>query len=294
MKWQTKAKIHTAFDSLPFGHHLYYFLQTKITKSLPRKPAEKYFNTLRWHKKNIETNIGNLSKVTLFEFGAGWDLFYNIGFYCAGIEKQILVDLNRHAKVSLINHEISSFSALESADFFRKPIGVINSLDELDQLGIDYRAPCDARKTGLDDGSIDAIISTNTMEHIPLEDLATILLECHRLLRKGGIVSARVDYGDHYSYSDKSIGPWNYMKYSEKDWRQFNPDSHFQNRGRHSQYLALFEKAGFKIISQKALFEYPDQQPPGKDLLDPIFHGFNSDDLNATAGLFCLQKRSRE
>src|SRR5207253_9552486 len=59
-------------------------------------------------------------------------------------------------------------------------------------FGIEYRAPCDARRTALGDGSVDYITSTNTLEHIPADDLPAILRECHRLLTPGGFLSYRV------------------------------------------------------------------------------------------------------
>ena len=136
MKWQTKAKIHSALDRMPLGHQLYYLLQTRVTKSLPRKDNEKYFETLNWHLANIKKHHDDLSKTTLFEFGVGWDLFYNIGFYCAGIDRQILVDLNRHAKIRLINHELDRFKNTGRKELIREAVASISSLDELEAMSM--------------------------------------------------------------------------------------------------------------------------------------------------------------
>ncbi len=205
MKWQTKAKIHSALDRAPFGSQLYYLLQRRVIGSLPRKYDPKYLSYLEWHRQNITSGPNDLARTTVFEFGVGWDLFYNIALYCYGCDKQILVDLNRFAKIELINHEIDRLSKLDNPGFVRRPPGRIRKLDDLAAMGIDYRAPADARDTGLPPESVDVVISTNTMEHVPFDDLAAILREAHRLLRRNGIISARVDYADHYYYADKSM-----------------------------------------------------------------------------------------
>lgn len=87
------------------------------------------------------------------------------------------------------------------------------------------------------------------MEHIPEKDLENILIESKRLLKKEGLVSFRIDYQDHYSYFDKSISAYNFLKYSERTWRLFNPSSHYQNRLRHRDYCDLLTKTGFDVFS---------------------------------------------
>ena len=52
----------------------------------------------------------------------------------------------------------------------------------------------------------DAVLNVaDVCEHIPEPDLASILGECARLLRPGGLVSFRIDLTDHYSYFDRSL-----------------------------------------------------------------------------------------
>ena len=187
MKWQTKARVHGALDRFPFGSAIHYALQRHVIGSLPRKYDPKYLSYLQWHRANIERSAGSLEQATLFEFGAGWDLFYNLALYCYGCNRQVIVDLNRYAKVELINHEIERLNRLPDADFLRRPGQTIRRLEELERFGIDYLAPADARATGLAAGSIHAVISTNTMEHVPFPELEAILNEAHRILRPDGI-----------------------------------------------------------------------------------------------------------
>jgi ubiquinone/menaquinone biosynthesis C-methylase UbiE len=117
--------------------------------------------------------------------------------------------------------------------------------------GIDYRAPCDAKLTGIEPNSIDVITSTSTLEHIPLRSIQLILQECRRILRDDGLVSFIIDYTDHYAYFDSSISSYNYLKYSDTRWALFNSGLHFQNRLRHCDYLDLFRAAAFEVVDEQ-------------------------------------------
>ena len=120
--------------------------------------------------------------------------------------------------------------------------------DYLDALGVSYRAPADARSTGLAGGFVNAVTSTNTLEHIPPDDIAAIYRECRRIIDPAGVLSFQIDYSDHYSHFDSSLSPYNFLQYDEREWRRYNNDLHFQNRLRHSDHVALVEDAGFEIV----------------------------------------------
>ncbi|QSB45023.1 hypothetical protein IDJ81_02325 [Tsuneonella flava] len=95
----------------------------------------------------------------VFEFGAGWDLCSALARHTLGVRKQTMVDLNRLALTWQINHVLNYISDEK-----------ISHLKDLENLGISYLAPFDARCTGLPDSSVDLICSTNTLEQIPSVD----------------------------------------------------------------------------------------------------------------------------
>jgi hypothetical protein len=79
------------------------------------------------------------------------------------------------------------------------------------------------------------------------------------------------------------------MYFDETEWKKYNPAMHFQNRGRHSDYLTLFKEVGFEVIMEKAI-----EGPWSKYSLDASglshqFRGRTQADLRATAGLFVLR-----
>jgi SAM-dependent methyltransferase len=143
----------------------------------------------------------------------------------------------------------------------RRPGTPLQSLAELKtRFGIDYRAPADARASGLPSGSIDCVTSTYTLEHIPPEDLRRILSECHRIVKPGKTVLSLIDYQDHYSWRDSRISVYNFLQYSEREWSWFNSSLHYQNRLRHSHYRQMLLDAGFSIASEDLT------QPSERDL----------------------------
>jgi hypothetical protein len=91
------------------------------------------------------------------------------------------------------------------------------------------------------------------MEHVPADDLVPILNECRRLLAPDGVVSFYIDYRDHYSYADPSISVYNFLRYSDTAWARFNCALQYQNRLRHSDYLKVADKCGFRIAAENAI-----------------------------------------
>lgn len=120
------------------------------------------------------------------------------------------------------------------------------------RFGIEYRAPCDARATGLPAASIDFVSSTSTLEHVPERDLVPVLAECRRLLRPDGALSCRIDLRDHFSYADPRVSPYNFLRYSTLRWRLLNSRLLYQNRLRLPDYLRALDEAGFDIVAVDA------------------------------------------
>jgi SAM-dependent methyltransferase len=170
----------------------------------------------------------------------------------------VLVDIRPSARAELVNDTLAAFGRLwgeleqEAGRELRPLGGPVRSVAELaPRLGIEYLAPRDARLTGLPDGSVDFVSSTDTCEHIPEDDLARIFAECHRLLRPGGAFSCRIDLADHYASFDRSLSRYNFLRFSDRAWSLVNSPLHFQNRLRAPDYLRLVREAGFELVVER-------------------------------------------
>ena len=75
-----------------------------------------------------------------------------------------------------------------------------------------------------------------------------------KIIKKEGIISAAIDYSDHYSHTDKNISNLNYLKFSSSDWEKYNSQMFYQNRLRHQDYRELFKSIGFKTFEIKGEF----------------------------------------
>ena len=233
-----------------------------------------------------------------YEFGAGWDLIGPLAFYAFGVENQILIDVRKLLRPSLVNESIEQFKRMASSDgLLRQPVKYLNGAEgafatQLKEFyGIDYSAPRDPKHTGFESGTIDCITSTSTLEHIPLPEIKRLLEECHRVLRHGGIMSFIIDYGDHYSYFDPGISAYNYLRYSDATWAFFNPSLHYQNRLRHPDYLNLLKAAGFQILEEQRYGDSPaNRKILGSFAVQKRFRSYRLEDLVVGSALIVSRK----
>lgn len=249
------------FDRMPLGRQLYFQVQRRVTHTIPRVLSPTTA-TARWfveHTRVLGSYAGEqgLSGISLFEFGAGWDLYGNCVSWCLGIERQTVYDLTRWARADQINIVLKHLRRDPPPGAVRTPQVMLPTKGPFEaelkrHYGIDYHAPADAGATGQPDASFTGVVTTSVLEHIPPAQIARLLDECHRLLPIGAVMSHVIDYSDHFAHSDPAITPYNFLTFEEEAWRRFSPDIHFQNRMRHSEYGPLFEAAGFKILSAES------------------------------------------
>ncbi len=302
--WRVKALVQRVFSALPGGERLNYLVQRYVAKSLPVSDAA-FVAAVSYAKKHMEGLRRHFNRslhnATFYEFGAGWDMIIPLAYYGLGIDKQIIVDLRNLIRPSLVNGTIDKYQRMaRELDVARVPNIHLNcprsqlAATFTKYYGIDYRAPCDARQTGLEAGSIDCITSTSTLEHIPLEDIQSILQECDRILSADGLMSFHIDYLDHYSYFDSRISRYNYLKYSDTAWALFNSALHYQNRLRHRDYLDLFRASGFEVVEEQcAEGTEADLKTIAGLSLAKRFRSFSLVDLAVSCGRIVLRKRTK-
>ncbi|MEY2398496.1 MAG: hypothetical protein QOJ00_1670 [Actinomycetota bacterium] len=288
--WRTKAVLQKGLSLLPSAGRVNYVFQRRITKTLPITDAKLRTSAegAKRHLAAYEQHAGDtpLGEAQLFEFGAGWDLHNPLLFFAHGVNHQTVVDLFRFVRPELVMDALRRLPALVDdaararlASVTPTPTADLDALTEA--LGVVYQAPADARATNLANGSIDFVTSSSVLEHIPRDDIASILRELRRILRPGGVCSFFIDAGDHFARFDKSIASNNFLRYSEKQWSRFVADLSYHNRLRYPQYMELFAQAGFTVLSE-------EHWAGGSWELDRAqvhsdFQKFSDDDLAITA-----------
>ena len=255
LPWKVKS---FAFSFIEFLNNpkLLYFIQKYITK---RSRINKLVISPNW-----QTHKDTLKKYStinvLFEFGAGKSLAQNL-YLSDVIKKQFVVDLYPMIELGLVDYVRKKLSKKIQLKSKVK----IKNIKDLEDYGIYYKAPYNAYKTHLLNNSLDACISTNTLEHIPKSSIILIFSELHRVLKDEGIISLIIDYSDHYAHTDKRISLLNFLRFTPNQWKKYNHNIHFQNRLRHYEYINIFQKAGFIIDKEKLV--YAEKNIPS-DILD--------------------------
>ena len=298
--WTQKAALQRVLSALPAGHRVNYLFQQRVTHGLPLSDSALLgAAALGVHhvRRLAEISGRDVRGGRFFEFGAGWDLHMPLILWSLGVDHQLVVDIRPLVRAELVADVARRLAGpARLPELVRlpptPPDGHRRLSAYLEELGIDYRAPCDARATGLPARSIDYVTSTNTLEHIPPEDIAAILRECRRILADDGLMSFQIDYQDHYSYFDPSISVYNFLTFDDRSWRRFNPALHYQNRLRHAQHVALLEDAGFRIVDEQLTAGTEDDLALLRALpLQPPFAGVDVDGLAVRDSRLVLAKR---
>jgi hypothetical protein len=108
----------------------------------------------------------------------------------------------------------------------------------------------DAQRTGLADGTIDLFYSTGVLEYIPQPVLKGILKEFRRLESGRTVMSHWIGLLDQFSFFDKSLSPYNYLKYTADQWKVWSSPLIPQNRLMIPDYRELFKEAGYEITRE--------------------------------------------
>ena len=302
MRWLAKAALQRGLGVLPQGERLNYVFQRRVLRSLPAGDAalrRKFLRALQhlgvYREQGPAVPPG---QATFYEFGAGWDLAIPLAYALLGVGEQVLVDIRPSARLELVNDSLASFERLRpeleaEASSGLRPLGEpLASLAELEpRFGIRYLAPCDARDTGLAEGSIEFASSTDTCEHIPEVELAAIFRETRRLLRTGRAFSCRIDLQDHYAYFDRSLSRYNFLRFSDGTWRLVNSPLHFQNRLRSPDYLRLVREAGLELVVERPSGPSDEGREELRSLpLAKRFRGYSEDELGVTVLSFVARR----
>ena len=265
MRWLAKAALQRGLSLLPAAERANYVLQRRVTRTLPAENdvyRRKFDRAIEHFRAFVDHADGPSPRGAVFyEFGAGWDVFIPLVFSALGVGKQIVTDVALHARVELVNHALAWLAArragLETRAGLALDAVALAPIDDMSDVErrfrIAYLAPRDARATGLPSQAVDFVSSTSTLEHVPPDEIGRILAECRRLLRADGLLSCRIDLRDHYSYFDRTISPYNFLRFSPRTWRLVNPPLAYQNRLRYPDYAELLERAGFEIVSENVL-----------------------------------------
>jgi SAM-dependent methyltransferase len=244
LNWKLKGIAFRVLQVLPGRRALYRLLQRFVTGNALVTITDPL---LRLHRYQADNYLRGPRGIAV-EFGGGRDLITPLLLSHAGVPEILVFDIERLSSPAQVNNTIRQLRAKIPGEW---PEVTDCDADLERKYRIRYRAPGDARAMGLPAGSVSYVCSTSVLEHIPLADIERILEECKRVAAPGAVFSHVIDYSDHYRYSDSSLSFFNFYRFTERQWRWWNPPAHYQNRLRHSDFVKLFERSGYSTIEAR-------------------------------------------
>lgn len=294
MSWKLKAHALAVLSRIPAGQKLYHSLQrvAGTNRIQPRRDLNRAFELVDL----IHQSGGTIEGAACLEIGTGWHPYVPFVLALGGARRVLTYDVNpwltfpyaleTWKSLELYLPEIAAKCGRpehEVWDLYRSVPENAQSIQDLfDSLCIQYLCPADARATGLPTSSMNLVVSSNVLEHIPLEIQSEIHCETFRVLKPGGLSVHRFNPQDHYSTVDASITHANFLKYSSKQWHWLGGSGlAYHNRLRSPEYRRLFEDARLSIeifrerIDQRSL----DEIQSGKLTVDKEFQQFTPEEL---------------
>jgi len=270
MKWKQKSLLQNLIAKLPskLSYAAYYFFKRNFGSSYDATPISHLTEGIKLARYIIQQ--GRLiDDKTFLEIGTGYRLNIPIVLWLLGASRIITVDLNPYLRAELVHEDISYmrhhkqeiqtlFEDIQSPGFaerFRQLTDAENNLPRLlNMTGIEYLAPADASGLDLATRSVDFHISYTTLEHIPLKTLKSIIREGKRLLRPGGLFVHCIDFSDHFSHSDNSILPINFLQFDDMEWERLAGNRYmYHNRLRVDDFANIFRDTDLRILSMDAI-----------------------------------------
>jgi SAM-dependent methyltransferase len=274
-KWILKAIVQKGISFLPYSQKINFLFQKYVTRGVFL--SDEYFEDRLDHCREHYRNFRKYNQVKDFshlEIGTGWYPVVPAGMFLYGAGSITTVDL-----VRLSNPALTLATLRKISDYYKKgklekflPCILPERLkivmeeaenpskdffDLLEKHNIVYMV-MDARKLFLADGSMDLITSNNTFEHIYPDDLKGILEKLKQLAKKGAVMSHAIDLSDHFAHMDPKITIYNFLKFSDVQWKWINNTVQPMNRLRIYDFEALYKVLNIPVnerIDRKPLME---------------------------------------
>ena len=269
MKWIAKAIVQKTISFLPGSHKINYLFQKHVTKGvyLTQEYFEDRLTHATSHIKSFNEHRGSIEGITSMELGTGWYPVVPITIFLCGAKEIITVDIDRLLTNERLQTTMRMFMEYKTSPLLKSlPLSpsrlqelekITNESDALTleellkRLNIRYLVT-DARQLPLENNSIDMVHSNNTFEHVYANVLSDILKEMKRVVKKShqGVMSHAIDLSDHFAHFDTSITVYNFLKFSDAQWKWIDNSIQPQNRLRMDDYKTIYRNLNIAISEE--------------------------------------------
>jgi cyclopropane fatty-acyl-phospholipid synthase-like methyltransferase len=244
---------------------------------------------------------GDLTNKVCLEVGSGWVLSHAIVCYLLGAKHIFATDISPNAHPATLKTAIhgaipsvvrDTLAPFCDHEKIRERLDGLLAFDKfsfetLEDIGIEYIAPIDLARDNFDD-KIDFIYSHSVLEHIPTEDIRSVLEKMVLILNPSGYMIHTIHLEDHKNIEEK---PFDF--YSEPDEKYSRiVQSQRGNRIRKSQWLNNFQL--IDELELKILYEFTRNKADIPPVISPSLQYVDENDLRVThMGVLLLKKPGR-
>ena len=250
--------------------------------------------------RHIEAHGGIRDGLRLLELGTGWvhwealftRLFYDVrvvlfdvwdnrqfpGFlhYASELRHRLRTEVSRDPS-AIARAETLMDRVLQARDF----------TEVYDLLGFEYLVEPSGSLGAVSDASIDLVISSDVLEHVPRAAMTTLISDLARILRPGGRTAHQIVFTDHLTIYDRTVHPKNYLRYSDRQWRRwFENGVQYINRLQPSDFARMFREAGFEIEAETTVQTCDSSQ---LRIAEP-FRAYRTEELNIAVNRIITRK----
>jgi hypothetical protein len=156
-----------------------------------------------------------------------------------------------------------------------------------DRLGFRYVIGPDGSLDALADNSLDLIVSSDVLEHVPVDAMPVLADAMRRVLRSGGTSAHQIVEADHLCIYDRKVHTKNYLRYSDRVWNAvFANQVQYFNRMQHGEIRDVFVRAGFAVTGEDVISRCDLRSIT----VDQRFAHCSRDDLEATVTRLIVRK----
>lgn len=232
------------------------------------------------------------------EVGCGWILTHALICHLLGAKRVLATDIEVMARPDYLPLAIEGavqylvrdvLSPFAPHDEIRHRLDRLRSLERydfesLEGLGIEYIAPVDLAQRALH-RPVDFIYSLSVLEHVPVDDIPSLLSHLSADLSPGGHMIHAIHLEDH---RDIQNHPFPFLAESGASFGRQQQSDH-GNRLRRSTWHHLFAEQS--ALQTRFLYEFSRLEKPLPDTIDPSVSHQGEDDLRIShLGVFSTKE----
>ena len=240
----------------------------------------------------------SLHNLVCAEIGAGYVLSHSVVMHLLGARRVIAVDVQRIAHPASLSRAIGQsvagiviniLSPFENRDAIRSRLHRLQDLkrfdfDVLSRFGIEYVAPLDLARDHIGT-ALDFVYTNAVLEHVPREELPSVLGHVAQDLTPGGRMISMVHLEDHRNLA---TAPFEFLQESVHSYNR-EMQTERGNRVRPSEWRRLFQGVpgtDVSVFMQSSRYDRP--LPPRID--ESIFYTDEEDLRGSHLGILLTKK----